>query len=144
MQDELQPQMEEHIRRWRTMDDSIDVWAENVENLRKFARIRPDIVRQQIIERFGLPGTATLTLQTDPEKGYLQINSIPITADTPGVVDPGKWSGVYFKDVPVQITAVPYPGYQFTGWEGTDQDQASIALNLDKDMTLRSNFTSLP
>ncbi len=144
MQVELQPQMDEQIRRWRTMDDSIEVWEGNVENLRAFARIRPDIVRQQIIERFGLPGTATLTLKSDPEKGYVQINSIPITADTPGVNDPGDWSGVYFMDVPVQITAIPEPGYQFDGWEGTEQDQARIVLNLKEDLTLRPIFTTLP
>ena len=144
IQNELQPQMEEHIRRWRTMDDSIDVWKQNVEKLREFARIRPNVVRQQIIERFNLPGIATLILQTDSEKGYIQVNSIPITADTPGVIDTGNWSGIYFMDVPVQITAIPKPGYQFTGWEGLEQDQASLILNLKEDVTLRANFTALP
>ncbi len=144
MQDELKPQMEEQIRRWRTMDDSIHVWEENVENLREFARIRPDILRQQIIKRFGLPGTATLTLQTDSSKGHIQVNSISITRDTPGVVDPANWRGIYFQDVPVNITAVPGPGYQFSGWGGVDQDQSSITLNLKEDLTLRANFTALP
>ena len=81
----LGPQMEEDIRRWRTMEDSIEIWHNNVEVLREFARQRPDFVRQHIIERFGLPGLAELAVETDSSQGYIRINGIDITADTPGV-----------------------------------------------------------
>ena len=118
MQSVLQPDIEEHIRRWRSLGDSVSAWEENVNVLREFAINRPDYMRQHFIEHFGLPGTATLTVQTDSNMGYIQVNSIAITPDTPGVVDPGNWSGIYFQGVPIQVTAIPNPGYKFSGWEG--------------------------
>ena len=144
MQDELRPEMEEHIRRWRTMQDSINVWEHNVDILRMFARNRPNYIRQQIIERFGLPGTAAVTLQTDPEKGYIQVNSISITPDTPGVENPGSWSGIYFMEVPIQIKAVAYPGYSFAGWDGLDLEGDQIIHKLTGDLTLQANFIPIP
>ncbi len=142
MEAALEPEMAEHIRRWRVMGDSIETWEQNVDVLRDFARNRPETVRQQIVEHFGLEGTATLTLITDAEQGYIQVNSIPIITGTPGVVNPENWSGVYFKGIPVKISAIPNPGYEFTGWQGLDrdQDQAAITLDMTGDLTLQANF----
>jgi len=146
MQSVLYPEIEEHIRRWRTMGDSVETWELNVEELREFARNRPEIVRQHIIDQFNLPGTVPVTLQTDPTKGYIQINSIAITRDTPGVVDPSDWTGEYFQGVPIQFSAMPFPGYQFESWQGLGQDsnEAEITINLAGDLVLKANFIPEP
>ena len=116
-------------------------WEENVKcfvNLPITARIISDSIS---LINLDLPGTATLTVQTDSEMGYIQVNSIAITADTPGVADPGNWSGIYFKGVPILVTAVPKPGYRFSGWEGLDHEQAEITLELVENLTLKAQFT---
>ena len=144
MQAVLDPEMAEHIRRWRVMGDSIEIWNQNVDVLREFARNRPDTLRQQIIEHFGLEGTAALTLKTGSGGGHIQVNSIPIITGTPGVADSKEWSGVYFKGIPIQITAIPDPGFQFAGWQGLDYEQANISLDLTGDLILQANFTPEP
>ena len=143
MQAVIRPEMAEHIRRWRTMDDSITVWENNVEVMRSFARNRPAHVIQHILRQFNLPGTAILTLQSDSELGYIRINSIDITTETPGVINSEKWSGTYFQGVPIHISAIPNPGYQFTGWEGIDQPDPDLQLMLTENLTLKANFASL-
>jgi len=140
MQDTLEPEMEEHIRRWNIMGNSIDVWEENVDVMRIFARQRPDDVRGHILDYFDLTGTATVTLLTDSTKGHIRINSIDITPDTPGVMDADEWSGTYFKGIPVRLSAIPKPGYQFAGWVGIDQSDPDVDLILNEDLTLTANF----
>ncbi len=143
-QELLQPQMEEEIHRWRTMEDSIDNWGSNVEILREFARQRPGYVRQHIIERFGLAGLAELTVETDSTQGYIRINGMDILPDTPGVDDPDSWSGIYFMGNPIQVSAIPLPGYHFSKWEGINQADASFTAELTGDQALKAIFIKSP
>ena len=71
------------------------------------------------------------------------INSIAITSDSPGVEDPAPWTGIYFQDVPITITAVPEPGYRFTSWEGhqgIDSNMETITITLKEDISLTAVF----
>jgi len=140
MQTAINPDMPEHIRRWNIMANSMDVWEKNVDVMRIFARKRPDDVRGHILDYFDLPGTAVITLLTDSTKGHIRINSIDITSDTPGVMDRNEWSGTYFKGIPVNLSAIPKPGYQFAGWEGIEQSDPDVDLILNENLTLRANF----
>jgi|GEM_PF-294443 len=143
-QELLQPQMEEEIHRWRTMEDSIDIWDGNVEILREFARQRPDFVRQHIIKRFGLAGSAELAVETDPSQGYIRINDMDILKDTPGVDNPGSWSGIYFLGIPIKIAAVSHQGYKFSHWEGVATDEPDISLILSGDTAIKAVFSKIP
>jgi hypothetical protein len=142
--DELQalyyPEMEEHIHRWGVPGKSLDEWLEKVAGIREFAQLRPTYQRQQILEQFNLPGTANVNLQADSSQGYICINTINIQKGTVGVDDPGKWSGIYFQGIPVEITAVPAPGYRFVGWEETGSKQANLILMLTEDISLTADF----
>ncbi len=126
------------------MEDSLELWLGNVEILREFARQRPDFVRQHIIERFGLEGLAELAVETDPAQGYIRINSIDITEDTPGVNNPDSWSGIYFMGNPIQVSAIPLPGFRFSRWEGIDQTDSSFTTELTGDLTLKAIFMESP
>lgn len=93
-------------------------WEANVAALRRFALHRPDFVRQHVVERFRLPGTALLTIDA-PDEGlyeglYEGIGSVAVDGAPIGAQ---PWRGVYFQDVPIQVTAIPAPGYRFAGWE---------------------------
>ena len=41
--------------------------------------------------------------------------------------------GVYFQGIPVQVVAVPAPGYRFAGWknDGTTDEEVTITLSGD-------------
>jgi hypothetical protein len=117
----LEPDIVYETSRWSVSSN----WAANVEELRDFARRRPDFVRQHMVESFALAGTATLTFELPAGGGgYVAVNGF--------VLDDLPWQGIYFQGVPIQIVAVPAPGYRFAGWEGADLPQtASIAWTVD-------------
>ena len=138
------PEMEEHIMRWGAPGGSMEEWQANLEEIRDFARLRPEIQRQQIVDYFDLPGTAELTIITDPLQGYVTVNTIDIKEGTAGVDDPAGWTGIYFQGVPLMVTAVPAEGYRFSHWEGLENNSntnASLEISLTGDLALKAVFT---
>jgi hypothetical protein len=133
------PEIEEHIQRWG-IPESLNTWSKNVDTLRKFALLRPTYQRQHIREYFNLPGTATVKLQVNSLQGTIRINTINIQKGTVGVADPSTWSGVYFQGIPVEITAVPAPGFRFAGWKETGGKEAKLTIVLTEDITLTAEF----
>jgi hypothetical protein len=112
---ELQPDIAYETIRWPRPVN----WESNVEELRDFARRRPDFVRQHIVEGLNLNGTAQLTFDPPVDSsGYVAVHG-SLLPDLP-------WQGTYFQGVPVQVTAVPMPGYRFAGWEPPDLPQTPV------------------
>ncbi len=69
------------------------------------------------------------------EHGKIQINSI-----VPDLSN-GSWSGSYFSDCPVTLTAIPDDGYSFAGWGGdADGNDTTITVSLSKAMTITASF----
>jgi hypothetical protein len=139
----LESDMRLHIQRWQSMGNSIDQWHENVAFLREFALARPNIVRGHIMEEFQLSGVYELSLNTDQNGGFVRVNSIDILESTPGVEDASHWSGMYFQGVPITLTAVPNPGYEFSHWEGVGEDMRywdTITISPDADIQVTAIF----
>jgi hypothetical protein len=139
------PEIKEQIHRWGNLGGSYEAWQENVEEIREFARLRPMIIRQHIIDYFDLDDLTTLSIQTDPTKGYIRINTINLTENAVGVREPGHWTGIYFKGIPVEIEAVAFEGYRFVRWEGIDTQSGNnealvIILNFDIDLKITAVF----
>lgn len=69
---------------------------------------------------FGLTGKLeTITVEKlDSEKGTVTIN----TAELDGLEE---WSGQYFTDYPITISANPKEGYRFVGWNGDMESEES-------------------
>jgi uncharacterized repeat protein (TIGR02543 family) len=138
------PEIEDHIYRWGLPAKSLDAWRENVNVIRQFAMLRPAQQRQQLVAYFHLPGSATVNLRTDSAQGNIRINSLTIQKGTTGVSDPNNgpnnWSGVYFQGIPIEVTAIPAPGYQFAGWQETGSTEAGLTITLTQDITLTARF----
>lgn len=83
--------------------------------LESFFLHRFDYIVEDLGEELSLTGTLeTVTLETsDPAGGTILLNST-----TPNLSS-GSWSGRYYTDFPVTVTAVPAEGYKFAGWEGS-------------------------
>ena len=109
----------------------------NVEELRDFARRRPDFVRRHLVEQFDLGGVAQLACEPPSDgSGYVAVNG-SLIPDLP-------WQGVSSKSVPVQITAAPAPGYRFAGWQPSDLPQTpTITLTLAAAQTITPRFAPL-
>ena len=136
----LEPEMPEHIQRWRA-PGSVAAWNDNVQTLRDFALNRPAYARQQIATYFGLRGTAKLSLAvSDPGQGAIRINSLDVAAPATA-----PWTGVYFTDNPIVLTAVPRSGYRFSGWQGIlGVDTNTMTLLLNGDLSLLAQFAVDP
>lgn len=139
------PEVNDHINRWGNMGGTFEAWLANVQSLRDFANLRPSFQRSHIIEYFNLPGSFELNILTDSSRGYVSVNSIDILNDSVGISDPGNWTGIYFQNVPITISAIPNEGYKFVGWEGLDNfmletELPQITINSNEDMNIIAIF----
>jgi hypothetical protein len=110
----LAPEMAEHTRRWRQPVN----WSNDLQRVRDYASLRTDAVWGHLQSFFSLGGRRPLTVGvSDVNEGLVQVNSMEITPDLPGVgpsVYP--WSGSYFTNTTVTLTAKAKPGYRFVKW----------------------------
>ena len=142
MYETLKPHMPEHVNRWRG-PESIQEWEDEVESMRDFARKRPDAQRSHIVSHFRLQGTVALTVDVnDPDGGHITVNTLDIRPGRTGIPEqPWPWSGVYFRDIPITVTAEPAEGYEFAGWEGTSRTTESVTIRtFDPDLSLKAFF----
>jgi hypothetical protein len=117
--------------RWGT---DFGTWLDNIDSVRYFIENRPSVVREQMEEWFGLSGPDTLYVDCE-EGGKVRINSIePATY---------PWKGLYYPEVPVEITAIPDEGYRFAGW--TDQFlpySPVINISINNTNSIKARFES--
>lgn len=142
----IEPEMAEHIVRWR-QPDSMNTWHSRVNVMINYAHQRPNIQRQHIRNKFAIPGEYSLNVSVShPEHGYVRVNTIELLSSTPGVAEnPYPWSGIYFHGVPVELEAIPYPGYQFVAWEGLPDGTPGLTIQaFAEDVTLTAVFEEIP
>ena len=104
-------------------------------DIRTFFTQRANYTLEDMKAYTGLSGTLqTVTLQKTGN-GKIQISSI--IPDLSG----GKWSGKYYSDCPVTLTAISDEGSSFTGWSGdvSGRDR-TITVTLEKAMNIQADF----
>jgi parallel beta-helix repeat protein len=130
----LEPEMPDHIERWKadTGIQSMDAWKAEVANLEKFAAQRPAIVFAQLAAQFNLEGTARLTVAlSNADAGDIFVSDVKMCN--------GADTMTYFKGIPLNLKAVPRPGYAFVRWDSAGAN-ATMSLTLDGDATLTAVF----
>ncbi|MBL7200403.1 MAG: CotH kinase family protein [Anaerolineae bacterium] len=139
LQAAIAPEMPRHIARWKDECSpqcgipSMEQWEGEVENLREYARQRPEILWQHLAQHFGSSGRAALVVDVfEPEGGDVWINGLPV----------GDGHGAYtvLKDTPVQLKAVPRRDYRFLGWRGLGEGSGSTSVILTGDRTITAMF----
>lgn len=95
-----------------------------------FYRVRAGYITRFMEDAMGLSGTQeTITVTADmPEAGTVTLNTVELN------LTDGGWSGVYYTDYPVTLTAVPAKGHTFVGWEinGERVDGATVEVEVLK------------
>lgn len=131
-------EMPEQIHRWST-PDLMEVWHASVDQLVRFAELRPAVARKNLQDYFALGDLYTLDIavrvQGDQPSGLeaagsVRVNSLtlgaglqalPVAASgAPVGLEPYislPWSGRYFSGQPIVLQAEPAPGYRFSHWE---------------------------
>jgi len=143
LQANIAPEMPEHINRWKDECwisewgqpycgiSSMPYWNSEVEIMREFAYKRPNYIYKNIMQYFNIPDTAQLRIESYNGKVILAGVSLP--ADS--------FVCTLIEDVPVQLEAIPDPGYHFAGWSGvSEKTESSISISLVKDTFLIANF----
>ena len=116
----------------RTEED----YDKEVESMALFFQERPAYMVQLLTEEFGLSGCLGNVEISCTEGGCVTVNTVQIPGSTEA------WSGQYFTDYPVSVTAVAQEGYRFAGWSGdVDSSDPAMEIPLYKDgITLRAVF----
>jgi hypothetical protein len=129
--DEIRTEIPQQKTRWGSAQWN---WNADVENLISYGNSRPEYVWQHLRQYFALSPAATLSIESlDTGAGSVQVNSV--------LVGEANWSGRYFAEVPVTVTAIPKPGYRFEGWSGaSDALESSITMSLSEAVSLTPLF----
>lgn len=124
-------EIQNHYNRW---GGDIGFHNSQVEDMKRYGRLRPAQVKSHIRSQFNLPDYHEVTLQVNnPTHGQIKINSLNL--------DDAFWRGDYFENVPITIKAIPKPGYTFSHWvgAGTTNDPV-LVINIQSPTTLTAIF----
>jgi hypothetical protein len=150
MRDEMLPEMTRHFNRWGFMSpapgfvgrsNTVAEWEANIDTMLYFDDTRINIARNQIQSQFALTKQVDVTLDVFPTGG----GKIKISTITPETL---PWNGIYFDGVPVTITAIANPGYEFKYWEANKNIASNytfpnMTLNIDSSDIFTAHFNSL-
>ncbi|WMJ74592.1 CotH kinase family protein [Cytophagaceae bacterium ABcell3] len=140
----LEPVIQEQIHRFQSPYD-YNYWKEQIEVVRNFAENRIPNQQQHILDYFGLSGTTTVTVDVHQKRGgEIKISSLRLNNKVPGINEKVyPWTGTYFKDVPVTVSAIPEAGYRFTGWNGNSASNEDTTITLQEAVSLTAYFEPL-
>ena len=126
-------EIQDHLNRWGMTYGN---WDYQVNRLKTFSLYRPNYVWNQIQQVFGLSSRLNIKIQVNNvEMGQVHVNSITLK-DYP-------FNGYYFKNVPIELTALPKPGYKFTGWsDGSNSSSTSITYDMSALGIFTANFAA--
>jgi hypothetical protein len=113
---------------------TIEQWEQSIQFLKNFADHRLDKLWQYILWEPNVNSKHLLTLQT-PEggQGKVRINNI--------YIDKYPWTGYYFKDIPIELEAIPDAGFKLKGWnDSLLSKEKQVSLIMEKDCTLYPIF----
>ncbi len=118
-------------------------WAEpmlskEVDSVKKFYSSRFSSITSSLKNSLGLNGQlVNVTVKNDESMGNVTINTI-----APDFTN-GSWSGKYYTNYPVSLSAEPKEGFEFVGWETSDGEniKASAAeIFFDSDITIMAVY----
>ena len=127
-------EMPRHISRWGSQGgiSSMTAWENEMVAIKTFAQNRSANLYNHFISELSLEGTIEMNTATYPsEGGHILINDVPQLTENN--------TGAYFKNHPVQLSAVPAPGWEVVGWSGVSES-ASILYNCEADTSFIALF----
>jgi len=138
--DEVSPYLAENSNRTPATDFYT---PSNRQKLINWGNSHPDVQRTSINTHFGISETVDLVLDlSNEEAGIIKVNTIDVTDTTPGITaNPYPWTGIYFKNIPVTLTAKAKEGYLFSHWSGdVSSTNVEISLTPDTNKQIQANF----
>lgn len=111
-------------------------WESEVNNLITYANNRPTYVWQHLRDHFSLSEPLALSIESlDTAAGSVKVNTV--------MVEDENWTGSYFAEVPVTVTAIPKAGYRFARWSGASTaTNSTLTLSLTEAASLTPVFVA--
>ncbi|MFN0173644.1 MAG: lamin tail domain-containing protein [Saprospiraceae bacterium] len=127
-------EMPKEYLRWgdpNNISGQMDFFVDNHQVFLSELAVRTELVRNHIQDKFSLSSQVEVTLDVFPAgAGKIKISTI-IPQSLP-------WTGVYFDGNPVEITAIPNPGFEFAYWD-TNAMLSSIDTNISINLNISSS-----
>ena len=112
-----------------------DNFLKNADVIKNFFENRPKFSLQQLKEYLSIKGELVELNIVIKGEGKIKINNIIPE------LNEGKWSGKYFTDIPIFITAIPNEGSKFKEWDGdATSNEEILEVSLNKETTIIANF----
>lgn len=137
---QIEAEIPNHYRRWGR--PSPDGWQNHVNIMIDYAKDRPDIFRQHVVDFFSeADGVAQLTVAGLPGYSDVKLHTVPLHSQTPGVeVVGGVWSGLMFTgSAPVVLTSgdVDLRGTVLSGGhQVVEQTRDRLAFTMSGDVSV--------
>ncbi len=135
---ELMPYIQEFKNRWQLNP----TWQDRLDSMEWWLEKRPKYVKEDIISNFGVGDVHELTLNvSDTVKGNIKVNTLFLDENTPRITHfTYPWTGEYFEDVPIPLTAIAKPGFRFIKWLPSNNSNSSILLDLNENESITALF----
>jgi hypothetical protein len=126
----LAPHMPRHIDTWGS-PPTVPVWEGNIDLVRDFLRYRPIYMREHLASYFSIPDSILLTIHIEGQ-GQVTLAGAPLTDI--------MYSGHYFGNTMLALSAHAAPGYRFREWRGIAAQEAHTRFTLTDTVTVVAVF----
>jgi len=128
-------EIENHENRW----DASGRWyiEDNKNTIKGFLENRGEQIIKHYKDYFNLSGNMKELIVSVPHKGGIVKVNNQIIKEYP-------FSGHYFEELELTLSAIPDIGFEFVGWEGIKSSNTSIACNMNENKSLSAIFGALP
>lgn len=122
----IRPEMPNQIARWLGTTSSYGnaipsfaFWENEVDKLKQFGGQRTTYMLNDLNSFFGLQGVTTLNLEVSPnDRGTIRLHDLQVPSY--------PWTGKYFQNRSITLTAEAKPGFRFDHWEKSNGSLVSV------------------
>lgn len=129
------PELNKNFNRYPNWANTGNATDPCIERMRYFFNNRPSYVPTMLKTDFSLSAAVPVNVTTiNPDGGSIRLNTIDLdTAE--------KFSGKYFPEVDITLTAAAKEGYKFVGWAGSySSSETTITISPEKASQLQAVF----
>jgi len=130
---QIEPEIGRHIDKWGNKDygiPSMEEWQSNCEILYDFAIRRPGFARRNMMEFYGLEDTVSVGMRS--VGGTIYLDDLAYCRDS--------LTGMFFTGIPLELKAVPDPGYEFVQWLHEPDSPQSLSFTPVSDTDIEAVF----
>ena len=140
----IRPEMNEYRARWPFVATSGMTWETHLNLMKDYSNRRQGYARTHLKGQFSLGSEQRLNLTAvnAEDKAYIQVNTLHLKPGEAGIDNlVTTWTGLYYPDYPVVLTAHAQARKRFLRWEGdVNSTDPTIQVTLTATTNIRAVF----